>query len=145
MTSISFFPVRHHSVAASLALQKLANDLKPSAILIEGPYDFNPKIDELFLPHTLPIAIYSYVRDESGTSRGAYYPFCNYSPEWVALQTARSLQVPARFIDLPWSEIGSIESISENPASQTVQLYDDDPFWNNDFISKLCKKSYNFV
>ncbi|EMY79534.1 hypothetical protein LEP1GSC060_2419 [Leptospira weilii serovar Ranarum str. ICFT] len=140
MTSISFFPVRHHSVAASLALQKLANDLKPSAILIEGPYDFNPKIDELFLPHTLPIAIYSYVRDESGTSRGAYYPFCNYSPEWVALQTARSLQVPARFIDLPWSEIGSIESISENPASQTVQLYDDDPFWNNDFISKLCKK-----
>ncbi|WP_061249443.1 DUF5682 family protein [Leptospira alstonii] len=140
MNSISFFPVRHHSVAASVAFQKLANDLRPSAILIEGPYDFNPKIDELFLPHTLPIAIYSFVRDEYGFSRGAYYPYCNYSPEWVALQTAQSLQIPARFIDLPWAEICSIESDSKNFSSETVQLYGDDPFWNSDFISKLCKK-----
>lgn len=48
MNSIFFFPIRHHSVSASLALQKYINDLRPSIILIEGPYDFNPKLEELF-------------------------------------------------------------------------------------------------
>ncbi|MBW9233900.1 hypothetical protein JQK62_16655 [Leptospira santarosai] len=140
MNSVFFFPVRHHSVAASIAFQKSVEDLRPSAILIEGPYDFNPKMDELFLPHTLPIAIYSFVRDDCGFSKGAYYPFCNYSPEWVALQTAKTLQIPARFIDLPWAEICSIEDTSENPTFDTIQLYDDKPFRNNGFISELCKR-----
>jgi len=30
--------------------------------LIEGPSDFNDRIDELLLPHELPVAIYSYGR-----------------------------------------------------------------------------------
>nr|WP_196219181.1 hypothetical protein [Leptospira borgpetersenii] len=30
-------------MAASLSLEKYTNELRPSAILIEGPYDFNPK------------------------------------------------------------------------------------------------------
>ncbi|WP_061278562.1 DUF5682 family protein [Leptospira interrogans] len=140
MNSIFFFPIRHHSVSASLALQKYINDLRPSIILIEGPYDFNPKLEELFLPHTLPIAIYSVIRDEQGISKGAYYPFCNYSPEWIALQTAKSLKIPARFIDLPWADLCSIKSVSEKPNSKTLQLYNDEPFWNNNFILALCKK-----
>ncbi|EKR98395.1 hypothetical protein LEP1GSC125_1972 [Leptospira mayottensis 200901122] len=140
MNSVSFFPVRHYSVAASLALEKYTNELRPSAILIEGPYDFNPKVDELFLPHTLPIAIYSFVRDEEGFSRGAYYPFCDYSPEWIALKTARSLQIPARFIDLPWADICSIEDFSKKQTSETILLYDNEPFWNNAFVRNLCKK-----
>ncbi|UOG56051.1 DUF5682 family protein [Leptospira noguchii] len=137
MNSIIFFPIRHHSVSASLALQKYINDLRPSVILIEGPYDFNPKLEELFLPHTLPIAIYSVVRDEQGLSKGTYYPFCNYSPEWIALQSAKSLQTPARFIDLPWADLCSIKSISEKP---NIKAAHDEPFWNNNFILTLCKK-----
>ncbi|ASV09517.1 hypothetical protein B2G50_14190 [Leptospira interrogans serovar Canicola] len=138
MKSNFFFPIRHHSVSASLALQKYINDLRPSIILMEGPYDFNPKLEELILPHTLPIAIYSVIRDEQGISKGAYYPFCNYSPEWIALQTAKSLKIPARFIDLPWADLCSIKSLSVKPNAKTLQLYNDEPFWNNNFILALC-------
>ncbi|EMO28374.1 hypothetical protein LEP1GSC170_0222, partial [Leptospira interrogans serovar Bataviae str. HAI135] len=84
-----------------------------------------------------PIAIYSVVRDEQGLSKGTYYPFCNYSPEWIALQSAKSLQTPARFIDLPWADLCSIKSISEKPNIKTAH---DEPFWNNNFILTLCKK-----
>ncbi|TQE56221.1 hypothetical protein FFZ96_10510 [Leptospira borgpetersenii] len=115
--------------------------MRPSAILIEGPYDFNPKLDDLFLPHTLPIAIYSFVRDEEGFSRGAYYPFCDYSPEWIALKTARSLRIPTRFIDLPWADICSIENLSEKQTSETMLLYHEEPFWESSFIRNLCKKT----
>ncbi|WP_061298248.1 DUF5682 family protein [Leptospira borgpetersenii] len=141
MSSVFFFPIRHHSVAASLSLEKYTNELRPSAILIEGPYDFNPKLDDLFLLHTLPIAIYSFVRDEEGFSRGAYYPFCDYSPEWIALKTARSLRIPTRFIDLPWADICSIENLSEKQTSETMLLYHEEPFWDNVFIRNLCKKT----
>ncbi|WP_061218115.1 DUF5682 family protein [Leptospira weilii] len=136
--SIFFFPVRHHSVVASLALRKSINELKPSAVLIEGPSDFNPKMNELYLPHTLPIAIYSFVRNE--LSQGAYFPLCDYSPEWVALQTAKSLQIPAFFIDLPWADLCSIQDVTKDSVHETERFHSDDPFQNNDFISALCKK-----
>src|SRR5262249_38070456 len=59
---VVFFPVRHHSPACARLVRALIGDLSPSALLIEGPSDFNPRIAELELPHQLPIAIYSYVR-----------------------------------------------------------------------------------
>ena len=66
---VVFFPVRHHSPAASRALQDVARLVRPDAVLIEGPADFNPRLTELSLPHELPIAIYSYVRGSDGARR----------------------------------------------------------------------------
>src|SRR5262245_49835124 len=100
---VVLFPVRHHSPACARALRRLALDLGPSMILIEGPSDFNDRLHELHLRHELPIAIYSFVRLPDGTRRGAFYPFCVYSPEWQALQVAREIGAEARFIDLPWA------------------------------------------
>jgi hypothetical protein len=99
---VVFVPVRHHSPAAALAVRALVRDIAPAAVLIEGPSDFNLRFDELFLPHRLPIAIYCHARTPEGNRRGAYYPFCEYSPEWLALTTAREQGIPARFIDLPF-------------------------------------------
>ena len=64
--------------------------MKPAAVLIEGPADFNDRIDELFLPHRPPLAIYSYLCLPSGQRRGAYYPLCEHSPEWQALLASAS-------------------------------------------------------
>ncbi|HEX6289511.1 MAG TPA: DUF5682 family protein [Herpetosiphonaceae bacterium] len=105
-----FVPVRHHSPACARAVRQLVRDLRPAAILIEGPSDFNDRIDELLLPHTLPIAIYSYVRLPDDTRRGAFYPFCAYSPEWIALQSAREIGAQARFIDLPWAALATVDT-----------------------------------
>ncbi|MBO1916592.1 hypothetical protein J4727_18050 [Providencia rettgeri] len=36
-------------------------------------------------------------------TRSAYFPFCEYSPEWQALQMGQQYQAQLRFIDLPWT------------------------------------------
>ena len=102
---VVFFPVRHHSPACARMVQALTERLRPAAILIEGPSDFNPSFAELHLPHELPIAIYSYVRMADGDRLGAYYPFCEYSPEWRAIVTGRDVRARVQFIDLPWREM----------------------------------------
>ena len=104
---VVFFPVRHHSPAGARFVQQIALELRPATILIEGPADFNPHMEQLYLPHRLPIAIYSYAQFTDGTRRGAFYPYCVYSPEWQALQMARTLNCAAQFIDLPWPEMAA--------------------------------------
>ena len=69
-------------------------------MLIEGPCDLNGRFDELALPHSLPIAVFSYLRRDT-VSRTAWSPFCDYSPEWVAITAAREVGAEARFCDLP--------------------------------------------
>jgi Family of unknown function (DUF5682) len=128
---VVFFPVRHHSPAAARIVQQLIQEIKPTAIAIEGPSDFNAQISELFLPHQLPIAIYSYIQTTE-TRRGAFYPFCIYSPEWQALQSAHECNIPVEFIDLPWAD---------SPTDRTSQnCYSDESFNHSNYIDTLCQK-----
>ncbi len=138
-----FFPVRHHSPACARAVTAIARQVRPSVILIEGPSDFNDRMEELYLPHRLPIAIYTYVR--SGEARaGAYYPFCVYSPEWQALGVARELGIPARFIDLPYEAMIRPEETEESegprPPTPASHLYADGELRGSDFIHALCER-----
>jgi Mg-chelatase subunit ChlD len=128
---VVFFPVRHHSPAGARLVRRLARALRPAAVLIEGPSDFNPRLDELALPHQLPIAIYSYLRLPDGTARGAFYPFCVYSPEWQALQAARELGCPAEFIDLPWAALARDQRGSHR--------YADGELRRSRYIPQLCR------
>ena len=128
---VIFFPVRHHSPACARALREVALRVRPAALLIEGPADFNYRIEDLLLPHRLPIAIYTYVRLADESRRGAYYPFCVYSPEWQAIQVAAELGVPARFIDLPWAEMAGSETASHR--------YADGELRTSDYIGELCR------
>ena len=128
---VVFFPVRHHSPAGARLLRRLARALRPVAVLIEGPSDFNSRLDELALPHRLPIAIYSYLRLPDGTARGAFYPFCVYSPEWQALQVARELGCPAEFIDLPWAALARDQ--------QGSHRYADGELRRSRYIPQLCR------
>ena len=41
----------------------------------------------------------------TASRRGAYYPFCVYSPEWQALQTGGEVGAEVRFIDLPYADL----------------------------------------
>lgn len=128
---IVFFPVRHHSPTASLLLEKLMREMKPAAVLIEGPSDFNDRISQLFLEHTLPVAIYTYFRTEE-LQRSAFYPFCDYSPEWVAAQLGKKLGARVEFIDMPWREMAAL--------TDAQHLYADGELRDNDFIPRVCKK-----
>ncbi len=89
-------------------------------VLIEGPADFNDRVDELFLAHQLPVAIYSYCQVSDGAAPGACFmpwtPFAEFSPEWQALQAARRIQAQTYFIDLPcWAQS---EEEDDSPDTQ---------------------------
>lgn len=92
--------VRHHSPACARLVAARIGALRPRYVLIEGPADFNARLDELFLGHALPLAIYSYLSG-AGMQRGSWTPFAEHSPEWQALLGARAVGARLRFIDLP--------------------------------------------
>lgn len=129
---VVFFPVRHHSPTCARLVRELALELQPAAILIEGPSDFNPRISELTLPHKLPIAIYSFVQLPDDKRRGAFYPFCVYSPEWQAIQVADELGADVQFIDLPWADIASAETPSNRYADAELR--------QSNYVNSLCQK-----
>lgn len=165
---IVFFPVRHHSPACARLVRDLILQLRPAAVLIEGPSDFNPQMYELALDHRLPIAIYSYtqtdtllVSPEANSSdeaspqppampkipkrMGAFYPFCEYSPEWVALQTAREVDAQSRFIDLPWYVMLTVEMAARQATQgKTEDLpqhrYADAELRRSPYIPLLCRE-----
>ncbi|RUR68901.1 hypothetical protein EJP67_17725 [Variovorax guangxiensis] len=92
--------VRHHSPACARLVAERIRALRPMYVLIEGPADFNERLDELYLRHSPPVAIYSYLSSDR-THRGSWSPFAEHSPEWQALQVAREVGSTVRFIDLP--------------------------------------------
>ncbi len=92
--------VRHHSPACARLVADTIDRLGPAHVLIEGPADFNDRLDELALEHAPPVAIYSYM-SAAGETRRSWSPLCDYSPEWVALAKGRRSGAAVRFIDLP--------------------------------------------
>jgi hypothetical protein len=129
---VVYLPVRHHSPMCADIVARLIEQLRPAAVLIEGPSDYNPYLDELLLDHQLPIAIYSYFQLAGGASSGAYYPFCEYSPEWSALQASTRSGATVRFIDLPWMAVARID-----PATHR---YADAELRRGRYVEALCRQ-----
>jgi hypothetical protein len=98
-------PIRHHSPACAAHLERLIEEVNPTAILVEGPCDFDPLIDLVCDPRTrAPVAVVSLREAGAGQATrrvASYFPFCAHSPELIALQAARARGIPVRFIDLP--------------------------------------------
>ena len=98
--SVHFIGVRHHSPACARLVGRAVEALRPAYVLVEGPADMNPRLDELLLGHQLPIAVFSHYRDQERTAT-SWTPLCDYSPEWVALRCGRAVGAQVRLIDLP--------------------------------------------
>jgi hypothetical protein len=97
-------PVRHHSPAAALHVGRLIRERRPKVVLIEGPADATPLIDQVLDAATAPpIALYAYERRGEHV-RASFFPFCAYSPEYVALRVGREVGAELAFCDLPASE-----------------------------------------
>src|SRR4029453_7725827 len=114
-----YFPIRHHSPACAWHLARLIREQRPAVILVEGPISFTPLIPTILDPETKPpIAIYTHFIDtgrklfkaerhelDLGPARfAAYYPFCEYSPELVALRVGKEVDARLRFIDLDYAD-----------------------------------------
>ena len=102
--NLTVIGVRHHSPASARLVRSTIAQLRPAYVLIEGPADMNERIGELLLGHELPVAVFTSYLDEH-RRHGSWSPFCDYSPEWQALQAGREAGAALRFIDLPaWHE-----------------------------------------
>lgn len=98
--AVTFIGVRHHSPACARLVHRTIERLRPAYVLVEGPADYNDRLDELLLEHEPPIAIFSHHRN-GPLVHTAWSPLCAHSPEWVALKTGRACGAELRFIDLP--------------------------------------------
>ncbi|NUW36003.1 hypothetical protein HTZ77_31975 [Nonomuraea sp. SMC257] len=98
--TVTFLGVRHHSPACARLVADTIRSVRPAYVLVEGPADMNPRMDELLLGHELPIAVHTSYRDPE-RRHGSWTPLCDYSPEWTALTAGRDVGAELRFIDLP--------------------------------------------
>ena len=91
--------IRHHGPGSARSVRNALAGLQPQIVLIEGPPDGQDLLawtgDEGLVP---PAAMLIYRPKKP--SQAVYYPFAHFSPEWQAVQGARRLGVPVRFIDL---------------------------------------------
>lgn len=143
---VVYFPVRHHSPACALHLQRLIGQYLPELILIEGPSDSGQLLPYIADGQSVPpfCIYYSYddkdgkVSEEKEKYR-AYYPFLSYSPELVAIREGARLDTPVRFIDLPYA-LRLINKIEEEP--QTQYYYNEDKEYEvNTYTALIARKA----
>ncbi|MBX3232076.1 MAG: hypothetical protein KIT84_19825 [Labilithrix sp.] len=113
--------VRHHSPACARLVAETIAEVDPDVVLVEGPADFNDRIDELRLAHRPPIALFSFAHGD-GIRHASWSPFCAYSPEWVALRSGGERRATF-FIDLPaWSD--AFAAVENRYSDRTAKSLD---------------------
>lgn len=140
------FPVRHHSPACAWQLRRLIAECPPSELLVEGPRAFTPLAP--MLAHDgakMPLAVYTYSvqkgdADDPERRRSAYYPFCDYSPELVALREAAARSIPARFIDLDFAEQCQLEVPDQEETEEAVSLLDERHYRRSAHLQALAER-----
>ncbi|QKW11086.1 hypothetical protein HUT18_22295 [Streptomyces sp. NA04227] len=110
--------MRHHGPGSARAVRAALTEARPRTVLIEGP----PEADELIRLAAEegmrpPVALLAHVVDEPG--RSSFWPFAEFSPEWVAIRWALDHDVPVRFIDLP-----AAHSLAQRAPEQDAQAQD---------------------
>lgn len=130
-----FVPIRHHSPACAYALQQLLDEIKPTTFLIEGPWDCESLVPLLQHSETRPpVALFSQ-KNLKDDLYSAYFPLCEYSPEWVALRKASELGSDVRFIDLPYGE-RLTPDLEERVQSLMTERY----FQHNQYLKAIANR-----
>ncbi|WP_245790518.1 DUF5682 family protein [Streptomyces monashensis] len=92
--------VRHHGPGSARAVRAALAAARPRVVLVEGPPEADALIPLVAGPGLRPpVALLAHAVDEPG--RSAFWPFAEFSPEWVAIRWALEQGAAARFIDLP--------------------------------------------
>jgi hypothetical protein len=141
---LTYFPIRHHSPACSWHIREWIRSHHPTAILIEGPTDMNPLIEWILHPETTtPIAAYAtYKNPETNQTAASYYPFCDYSPELVALREGQAIQARLEFIDLNFVDHIQAETPADKPHPFKIYaLQSETHFKHSQYLTALAKKT----
>lgn len=97
---IHILGIRHHGVGSAKNVKEQLAKIKPDLVLVEGPPEITNVLSAVGNEGlTPPVAIMVYNSDEPKQS--TFYPFAEYSPEWVAIAYANKNKIPVRAMDLP--------------------------------------------
>lgn len=151
---VYFAPVRHHSPACALALREMLHALRPAAVLIEGPDDLDHLLPLLQHADTrAPVALLCQSARAAGDGadaepppemRSAFYPFCDYSPEWIAAREGAALGAQVAFIDLPWRhkawQADDAGNTDDGPAEAVRSLLEERHFAHSRYLGAMAAR-----
>jgi hypothetical protein len=124
--TVSVFGIRHHGPGSARSLLAALTELRPDAVLVEGPPEGNAVLELAGHPEIRPpVALLAYPPDAPG--RAVFYPFAAFSPEWQAIRYALSGKVPVRFIDLPVAHRLALALQPEGEGQAAEPEQDGDP------------------
>lgn len=132
---------------AAFILKSFLDELKPTAVLIEGFCDATEHIKS-FAKVKPPFAVLSYT--EEIPIKSVLLPFAVYSPEYVAVMWALNHNAYCEFIDLPSDVFLAISNIGcdgKGDEASNYSIYEDianragfddyDSFWEHTFEHEL--------
>lgn len=96
--------VRHHGPGSARATARALEAIAPDIVLIEGPPEADLLLSYAADPDMRPpVALLAHAVDDP--AQAGFWPYAEFSPEWVAIRHALDRGIPVRFIDLPaaWS------------------------------------------
>lgn len=98
--AVHILGIRHHGAGSAKQVQRRLHEIQPDLVMIEGPPEINDVLS--YVGHddlVPPVAIMAYEKDAPLAS--TFYPFAEYSPEWVAIKYANQHSIPVRALDVP--------------------------------------------
>ncbi|MFI8457484.1 DUF5682 family protein [Kitasatospora sp. NPDC085464] len=97
---VALLGVRHHGPGSARAVAAALTQWQPDAVLIEGPPEADGIVhlaaEKDLVP---PVALLAHAVDDP--AKAAFWPYAEFSPEWVAIRHAVEHDLPVHFIDLP--------------------------------------------
>src|SRR5690348_16250699 len=141
---VIYFPVRHHSPACAWHIDRLIRELRPDAVLIEGPRDATPLLPLILHKKTrFPVAIYTTfverIAEGPPLRHAAYYPLCEYSPELAAIRAAQAVQANVRYIDLTFPEMVRAGRSDRGYIARSLQ--DERHLFHSRFLRFACERA----
>jgi len=95
------YGIRHHGAGCSKSLLSALKKELPDVILIEGPPSGTKLIHHVSNKKGLKPPVALLVYDPKELKESTFYPFTEFSPEYVAMGFAVENSIPVQFIDLP--------------------------------------------
>ena len=153
---ITYYPVRHHSPACAIHLSRWIDEVRPDAIIVEGPPSLDRWIPMLVRDDCVgPVAILTTYRESESLSaarHSAFFPLCDYSPEWVAIRKGKAIGARVRFADLEFHQKVRLQreafeadteeprESDESPSMLGVLLADEANLRHSAFINGLVRR-----
>lgn len=118
LSDVSYFGIRHHGPGSADSLMQALQELKPVAVLIEGPADASALLPLLARPEMRPpVALLCYPEDDPAST--SFWPFAEFSPEYQATLWAVANKAAVRFIDLPSSaRVAPVEAAEKTDGTE---------------------------